>query len=167
MRRQARYTKAELIQTLPDTGLKITHLQKCLQNLLEKSQALEDAYSLAAEKVDRSGQPWKVVVCWDEFVPGAQLTGRHDRKFMHLAMNFMDLGTNVLCLGKSWITLMCVSTALSYDLRFVCSIRFANMRKAQCIVSAWRFVLCHPRFANMREAQCIISSCCLCCVTQG
>ena len=37
-------------------------------------------------------QPWKLILAWDEYVPGDKLNGRHSRKCMNLVFSFMELG---------------------------------------------------------------------------
>jgi uncharacterized protein YlxW (UPF0749 family) len=64
--------------TICDIGLLLHHL-------VSNRQGLQAVYASAiAAKPPSMENPWSLVVAFDEFTPGAQLTGKHLRKVIHV-----------------------------------------------------------------------------------
>ena len=78
-----------------------------LQFLLGSSESLQRTYAEALERRPSTcGAPWRAIISFDEFTPGAQLTGRHERKFMHLVFNFLELGAQFLTVDDGWVSIV-------------------------------------------------------------
>ena len=78
-----------------------------LQFLLGSSESLQRTYAEALERRPSTcGAPWRAIISFDEFTPGAQVTGRHERKFMHLVLNFLELGAQFLTVDDGWVSIV-------------------------------------------------------------
>ena len=80
--------------------------------LLRESVALQRKYvEVLRRRPSTANNPWRILASFDEFTPGAQITGRHERKFMHLIFNFLELGAHFLTMEDGWasavVTLQC------------------------------------------------------------
>ena len=90
-----------------------------LQFLVQSSSALQQAYESALERLPSTCEnPWRIICSFDEFTPGAQLTGRHDRKYMHLVFNFLELGQQTLTMQDTWasvvVAMLCACSRLAW-----------------------------------------------------
>jgi hypothetical protein len=84
--------------TICDIGLLLHHL-------VSKRQGMQAMYASAiAAKPPSMENPWSLVVAFDEFTPGAQLTGKHLRKVMNVHVTFMELGRTALASNTAWMT---------------------------------------------------------------
>lgn len=62
------------------------------------------------ERPCTAATPWRVVVGWDEFVPGRPKSGQISKKTMCLYMNFQELGSATLMEDATWFCPLVVST---------------------------------------------------------
>lgn len=86
----------------------VTRTGALLQELMTCDR-MHHAFATALEKTPCSPErPWKLVVAFDEYAPGSQLTGRHPLKVMHLSYAFLEVG-HLQC-GDFWISGLCAST---------------------------------------------------------
>lgn len=76
---------------------------RLIAHVIEACPQLAEAYARAANEcaptVDR---PWKLRLCYDEYVPGDKLKAYSTRKAMVLGFNFVDLGEDILSKDYSW-----------------------------------------------------------------
>ena len=87
--------------------------------LLRESVALQRKYvEVLRRRPSTANNPWRILASFDEFTPGAQITGRHERKFMHLIFNFLELGAHFLTMEDGWasavVTLQCAGLRAGY-----------------------------------------------------
>ncbi len=52
--------------------------------------------------------PWRLVICFDEFVPGNKFKVDNGRKLMDLSFSFLELGSQALSNASMWITPMVI-----------------------------------------------------------
>lgn len=89
------------------------HPLKLLAQAIEDSPALAALYARAiAEKPPSMQQPWRLILGWDEFVPGNKLRVDNRRKCMNLSFNFLELGPAALCQDWTWLTPVCVRSSV-------------------------------------------------------
>ena len=70
---------------------------RLLAHVVEKCPAIAETYARAAnESMPTRENPWGLLLCFDEFVPGDKLTSYSTRKTMVLAYKFKQLGEEVL-----------------------------------------------------------------------
>lgn len=129
--------------------------QELLNELLATSRKAQRAYGEAlAATPPTYARPWRVVVAYDEYAPGAQLTGRHPLKTMHLAFTFLELGMQQH--GDLWLSGLC-SLARRLYAAFVrihmqarvetAVARFAHLRLKRKTVCCLAAVACALAFA--------------------
>ena len=69
---------------------------KLLAHVLESCPELAECYGRAAnERPPTPEDPWDLLICFDEFVPGDKLKPHNSRKAMVLGFNFRQLGPEV------------------------------------------------------------------------
>ena len=78
---------------------------KLLRHALQDSLPLQRAYAEAFEKA--AGEPWPLVVAYDEFSPDSQIGGKHERKYLNASFNFLNLPRTVLANTDTWMTVLC------------------------------------------------------------
>ena len=77
---------------------------RLLAFVLDQCPQLAEAYGKAAnEHLPTREDPWSLITCFDEFVPGDKLKGHNARKSMVLGYNFIELGEEVLSKDHSWM----------------------------------------------------------------
>ena len=75
-----------------------------LFRIVSESTFLQDAFKAALrERPCSAERPWRLLVGWDEFVPGNKLAAQHSRKCMNLSFSFEELGP-LLSLDVVWFT---------------------------------------------------------------
>ena len=101
----------------------VTRTGALLQELVACDR-MQHAFATALAKTPCSPErPWKLIVACDEYTPGAQMTGRHPLKVMHLTYAFLEVG-HLQC-GDFWLSGLCASACCSHarvrsSKRFVC-----------------------------------------------
>lgn len=90
-------------------------LQRAIPMWLEHS---EDARRLWGRAVASApaGEPWRLLLGYDEFDPGKALLGFHSRKVMLLDATFLEFGRKALCTDACWMTLACKPADVSHAL---------------------------------------------------
>jgi hypothetical protein len=84
--------------TICDIGLLLHHL-------VSNRPGMQAVYASAiAAKPPSMENPWSLIVAFDEFTPGAQLTGKHLRKVMNVHVTFLELGRTALSSSIAWLT---------------------------------------------------------------
>ena len=78
---------------------------KLLKHALQDSLPLQREYAEAFEKA--AGEPWQLVVAYDEFSPDSQIGGKHERKYLNVSFNFVNLPRAVLANTDTWMTVLC------------------------------------------------------------
>ena len=74
-----------------------------IQHVLKESPELQECYAEALRDDPCSAdRPWKVVIGFDEFVPGKFQHGEQPKKMMCLYFNFLNLGQHIIAQGSSW-----------------------------------------------------------------
>ena len=61
-------------------------------------------------------QPWRLLVGWDEFVPGNKLAAQHSRKVMNLHFSFEELGP-ALSMDDAWFTPVAVRSRVIQEVQ--------------------------------------------------
>jgi len=84
-----------------------------LQRLLEESVGLQELYQCALSRCPPSpSNPWRLIVAFDEYIPGNKLSTDQSRKTMVLSFTFAELGQSALSRGMAWCTAVCVRSKL-------------------------------------------------------
>ena len=81
----------------------VLNIRQMLQELLDNSLQVREAFeaALGGPVVQVS---WKLIVAFDEYSPGSELTGRHTRKVMNCMISFMELGADNLRREVFWLS---------------------------------------------------------------
>ena len=89
---------------------------RLLAHVVEACPHLAEAYARAAnEHTPTLDRPWKLRICFDEFVPGDKLKSYSSRKAMVLGFNFVELGEEVLGKDYSWFIPVVMRTQMIHD----------------------------------------------------
>ena len=76
---------------------------RLIAHVIEACPQLAEAYARAANECTPTVErPWKLRLCYDEFVPGDKLKAYGTRKSMVLGFNFVELGEDLLSKDHSW-----------------------------------------------------------------
>ena len=71
---------------------------RLVQLTLSRCTKLQLVYERALQKHPCSSErPWKLIVGFDEFVPGNKLKLDNSKKVMNLVFNFQELGSHLYC----------------------------------------------------------------------
>ena len=76
---------------------------KLWQKVLAASPMLQSAYADAAARVP-AGEPWQLIISFDEYTPGSRRRPETKRKSMNTMFNFATVGHKVLSMERSWLT---------------------------------------------------------------
>jgi hypothetical protein len=66
----------------------------------------------AARHPPNRSRPWKLIIGWDEFVPGNPLAPDNRRKTMVVSFSFVELGQLALSCGSAWVIPVVLRTSL-------------------------------------------------------
>ena len=94
------------LPTTDDEDYEWTFLEPCrlIQLVVESCPELGAAYIRASnERMPTLEQPWKLLICFDEFAPGVQLNCENTKKVMVLSFNFEELGGEILQRDTTWM----------------------------------------------------------------
>ena len=90
----------------------LCHPLRTLDLLLKESDVVQGWYLDALGRHPcAAGSPWRLLIGWDEFVPGNKLALESSRKTMCLSFTFAELGLD-LNVDTAWITPVMVRTSL-------------------------------------------------------
>lgn len=81
----------------------VLNIREMLQELLDKSKQFREAFEAALGR-PAAEVSWRLIVAFDEYSPGSELTGRHTRKVMHCMVSFMELGADNLRHEAFWLS---------------------------------------------------------------
>ena len=82
---------------------------RTLALMVHECPLLEAIFVSAANKHPCSAsRPWSLIIGFDEFTPGNQLSVHNERKCMNLSFNFVELGQENLMHEVTWMTPICV-----------------------------------------------------------
>jgi hypothetical protein len=79
--------------------------------VIAASESLQRVYSEAAEWSGSSAE-WRMIIGFDEYVPGCKFDGNNQRKCMNVYFNFLDLGKGILCHDCTWFVPISVRTSM-------------------------------------------------------
>ena len=118
-----RYEEVKRTMTLPasegsgNVTINMSDPIKLLTLLLRENQHLRRWFEAAWRASPSSPtRPWRLLVGWDEFVPGNKLAIQNTRKTMVLSFSFLELG-HYLGRDAAWITPLAVRSSLVQQVR--------------------------------------------------
>lgn len=93
---------------------------RTLSLVIDRSPGLQQLYESAwARSPPSLEKPWRIVVGFDEYVPGNKLSTVQSRKSMVVSFSFLELGSAALMHGSAWLTCVVVrSTMIAEVLSF-------------------------------------------------
>ena len=97
--------------TLEDGSMfewEIAHPSLLLASFVESSPVLQSMYAKVANANRET--PWRLVIGFDEYVPGSKFLIDSNRKAMNLSFNFADLGPEAINHECTWMTAVSVRT---------------------------------------------------------
>ena len=87
---------------------KLLHPNKLLRKIVSADPYLQTCFAECAAQ--KTTEFWKLVVAFDEYVPGSKFMIDTNRKSMNLSFMFCDLGARALSLENIWITPVTIAT---------------------------------------------------------
>ena len=96
-----------------ELDVEVLDLQRAVTTWLQHSEEARQLWSRSVASA--SGEPWRMVLGWDEFDPGKALIGFHSRKVMLLDATFLEFGRKALRTDACWLTLACKPADISHE----------------------------------------------------
>ena len=87
---------------------KLLHPNKLLRKIVSADPYLQTCFAECAAQ--KTTEYWKLVVAFDEYVPGSKFMIDTNRKSMNLSFMFCDLGASALSKENIWITPVTISS---------------------------------------------------------
>ena len=96
-----------------DFAWDLVHPNRYLSQPVSESLVLGDVFTRALDMHPPTmKKPRRLVVAWDEFVPGKKLAYDNNRKCMNMSFSFLELGQTALYHNWAWFTPVCLRTQM-------------------------------------------------------